>query len=219
MRVTIVHKNQNTLPPHLLSHQWYEVEVCRGKEVSEAKVTLVWLFDNRADIIWKVLARDRLVNIGIHPSVNSRKTKRAVKPGISVCSRIIRLMNNQTKSQRKATASHTKKRRRRQKCSYWENCTTVRLCLARLRVIGFSKRQTRPGNPMQRVLGPIRRVRFTQSTLRPASIRENKGPSLGKITSQNSSSAKSLRNEIWGPVPRGDWQTTAMRPKQGMESC
>ena len=36
-------------------------------------------------------------------------------------------------------------------------------------------------NQVQKVLGPIRRVRFTQSTLRQASIRENKGPSLGKI--------------------------------------
>ena len=37
------------------------------------------------------------------------------------------------------------------------------------------------GNPMQKVLEPIQRVRFTQSTLRQASIREKKGPSLGKI--------------------------------------
>ena len=37
------------------------------------------------------------------------------------------------------------------------------------------------GNPMQKVLGSIRKVRFTQSTLRQASIREMKGPSLGKI--------------------------------------
>ena len=41
------------------------------------------------------------------------------------------------------------------------------------------------GNPMQKVLGPIRRVRFTQSTLRQASIREKKGPSLGKINVKN----------------------------------
>ena len=34
---------------------------------------------------------------------------------------------------------------------------------------------------MRKVLGSIRRVRVTQSTLRQASIRENKGPSLGKI--------------------------------------
>ena len=37
------------------------------------------------------------------------------------------------------------------------------------------------GNPMQKVLGSIRKVRFTQSTLRHASILEKKEPSLGKI--------------------------------------
>ena len=34
---------------------------------------------------------------------------------------------------------------------------------------------------MQNVLEPIQRVRFTKSTLRQASIREKRGPSLGKI--------------------------------------
>ena len=42
------------------------------------------------------------MNIGILPNVNSTKLNR-VKLGISVCSRIMRLMNNQTESQRKAT--------------------------------------------------------------------------------------------------------------------
>ena len=51
MRVTIVHKNQNTMPPHLPRHPCHEVEVCRRKEVSKAKVTMVPFFDNRADII------------------------------------------------------------------------------------------------------------------------------------------------------------------------
>ena len=77
--------------------------MCRGQEVSRAKVILVSFFDNRADTIWKVLARERFVNFGIHPSVNSTKRKRDAKPWISVCSRIIRLMNNQTKSQKRAT--------------------------------------------------------------------------------------------------------------------
>ena len=61
MRVTIVRKNQNPQPPHLLSRQCHEDEVCRRKEVSEAKVTMVPFFDNLADIMWEVLARDRLV--------------------------------------------------------------------------------------------------------------------------------------------------------------
>ena len=37
------------------------------------------------------------------------------------------------------------------------------------------------GNPRRKVLGSIRRVRFTESTPRQASIRENNGPSLGQI--------------------------------------
>ena len=40
-RVTIVQKNQNTLPPHLPSHPSHEVEVCRRREVFKAKVTIV----------------------------------------------------------------------------------------------------------------------------------------------------------------------------------
>ena len=102
-RAMIVPKNQTTMPPHLPSHPSHEVEVCRRKEVSKAKVTIVPFSDNRADIMWKVLARERLVNIGLLPSVNSTKQKRAAKPRISVCFRIMRLMNSQTKSQRKAT--------------------------------------------------------------------------------------------------------------------
>ena len=41
------------------------------------------------------------------------------------------------------------------------------------------------GNPMQKVLGTVRRVRFTQSTLRQASIQEKKRPSLGKLQVTN----------------------------------
>ena len=103
MRVTIVPKNQTTMPPHLPSHPFHKVEVCRRKEVSKAKVTMVPFSDKRADIIWKVLACERLVNIGILPNVHFTKQKRAANPGTSVCSRIIRLMNNQTESSREAT--------------------------------------------------------------------------------------------------------------------
>ena len=94
------------------------------------------------------------MNIGILPSVNFTKKKRGVKPGISVCSRITRLMNNQTKSQRKATMFSQKKRKRRQECSgYCENCSKIGLRLARLGCVGFSKRQTVPGKPDAKSLG------------------------------------------------------------------
>ena len=131
MRVTIVHKNQNTMPPHLPSHPCHEVEVCRRKEVSMAKVTILPFSDNHADTICKVLARDRLVIPGILPSVNFTKQKRVAKPGISVRSQIIRLMNNQTKSP-KMLLFQQKKRKRRQGCGRnCENCTTIGMRLAR----------------------------------------------------------------------------------------
>ena len=47
-------------------------------------------------------------------------------------------------------------------------------------LVSQTGRQSR-GNPMQKVLGPLRRVRFTQSKLRQASVWEKKGPSLGNI--------------------------------------
>ena len=47
----IVRKNQNTLPPHLPSQPFNEVEVSQRREASEAKVTLGPFFDNRVDII------------------------------------------------------------------------------------------------------------------------------------------------------------------------
>ena len=55
-----------------------------------------------------------------------------------------------------------------------------------------------PGNPMQKVSGPIRRKRITQSTLRQASIREKKGPSLGKIQVKN----PHQRSPYIGPMKR-----------------
>ena len=75
------------------------------------------------------------------------------------------------------------------------------------------RRQSFGGDPLQIVLNACPKVRFTKSTLRQASIREKKGPSLGKTK------AKSLRSKIRGSVPRRDWTTTAMCPKQGLGSC
>ena len=48
-------------------------------------------------------------------------------------------------------------------------------------LLGFQRDGQARGNPMQKVLGPIRRIRLTQSTLRQASVREKKGPSLAKM--------------------------------------
>ena len=61
-------------------------------------------FDNRVDIIWRVPARERLVNIGIRQSANSYKVKRVVRLETSVCFHITVVMNNQLKGRRKGTS-------------------------------------------------------------------------------------------------------------------
>ena len=81
------------------------------------------------------------MSIGILPNVNSIKLKRVVRPGISVCSRIIRLTNNQTKSRKRATM------RRQEWCGCCKNFLSDGLRLERLGSISFSKWKTVPGKP------------------------------------------------------------------------
>ena len=109
------------------------------------------------------------------------KQKGGAKPEISVCSRIIRLMNNQTKKRKKGYYSH-----KRRECDDKNAVAIVKIvpqlgCVSQDSKALVSQRgkQSR-GNPMEKVLGSTRKVRFTQSALRQASIREKKGPSLGK---------------------------------------
>ena len=193
MRVTIMHQRRHPLPPHLLSLR-------RGEEVSEAKVILV----HYSTTVQVLFAKDRLVSICILPNFNSSKMKQIAKPMISVRSRIIRLMNKPNKKPKKSDHSQKKKRRRRQISN--EFCEDRGLCLGRLGADSQRGRQAR-GKPMQRVLGPIRRTRFTQSTLRQASFREKKGPSLGKmlvkILHQRSSYSVKFEDRS-----RRDWQAT-----------
>ena len=83
----------------------------------------------------------------------------------------------------------------------------------------FLKEANSPEKPDAKSLGidPKSAVRSVY-----ASSSKNPGKELTiawKNTSQNSSSAKSPRNEIWGPVPWRDWKTIAICPKQGTEPC
>ena len=122
------------------------------------------------------------MSIGILPNVNSIKLNRDAKRGVSVCSRIIRLTNNQKKKKKKLPFPKRKRTRRQKCCSYCENCTTIGVCLARLGVIRFSKRQTVPEKPDAKSLGTN-----SKSTIHPVYATaskypgKNSGPSLGKI--------------------------------------
>ena len=173
-------KNQNKLPPHFPSQSF-----SRGRSVSKKRS----IQGKR-----KVLARERLVNSGIRPSANSIKMKRVVRLETSVCFRITMLMNNQMKSRRRATSQKEERE------SDDKNDVAIVKSVSQLGCVSqdsdalVSQGKQPRGNPMQKVLGSIHRIRFTKSTLRHASIPEKKNHRLEKC--QSSSSAKSLRYGI-----------------------
>ena len=104
---------------------------------------------------------------------------------------LTRLKNNHVKSRERACKTET---------------ATTRVLVAIVKTVpklACVSQDAEPSgrNPRHEVLGSIWRVQFTQSPLCQASIREKKR----KNTGQNSSSAKSLRCEIWGQISRRDW--------------
>ena len=136
------------------------------------------------------------MTIGILPSVNSVKTNRAVKQEILNCLFSHQKVDEQPNKKPKKGFYSQKIREGDDKNSVIVVKSVSQLgCVSQDSESLESQRGAEsPG--LQKVVGPIRRVRFTQSTLRQASIKEKSGPSLGKITSQTSSSAKFLRYEI-----------------------
>ena len=107
------------------------------------------------------------------------KATRVVRLETTVCFRITRLMNNQVKRRK----SYFPKRRE----SDDKNAVAIVKSVSELGCVSQDSHALVPQcrksrkNPMQKVLEPIHRVRFTKSTLRQASTREKKEPSLGKI--------------------------------------
>ena len=143
-RPKIVRKNQNTLPPHLLSQPVHEVEVCQRREASEAKVTMDPFFDNRVDIKRKGTCTRTPCEYWHPPECQFYETKTpVVSQETRVCFRITRLMNNQTK----APKEH-------------KNAVAVVKIVSQmgcfsqdLGIFGLSKRQTGPGKPDAKSLG------------------------------------------------------------------
>ena len=154
MRVTIVHKNQNSMPPHLPSHLCHDVLVCRGKEVSEAKVTMVPIFDNLADIILKGTCTRSPCEYWHPPECQFYKTETVCEAGDKCLFPHHKVDEQPNKKPKKSDPSLKKKRMRRQECSSsCEICTTIGLRLASLGCVGFSKRQTVPVKPDAKSLG------------------------------------------------------------------
>ena len=206
----IVHQNRHQKPFHPLSHPWHEVEARREKEASEAEVRLAEFFDNRADTFWKVLARDHLVSVCILPNVNSLELNRDAKQGTGVCSRTTRLKNNQVKSRKRAFKTENDDKG----------------AVASVRIVPQLGCLSQDSESLESVRKPDAKSFGTNSTSTIHTVYATSSKYRGKErtiawtnTSQNSSSAKSPRSEIWGLISRREWKTTAMRPRQDMESC
>ena len=148
------------------------------------------------------------------------KQKQVAKPGTSVGSRIKRLTNNQAKSQRKGYYSHKWREGDDKNAVAIVKIVPQLGCVSQDSEAFVSKRRKQSRwNPMQGVSGQIRGIRFTQSTLRQASTREKKGPSLGKIQVKNPHQRSPHAMKFEDRSQWRDWKTTAMRPQQGMEPC
>ena len=131
------------------------------------------------------------------------KQKRVVSQETRVCFLTSRLLNNQTKSQRRPLPK--KKRKRRQECcGLCEKRIAVVLCVTRLRCTRFSRNERVSGKPDAKSL-----ERNSKSSIHYiyATSREYPGQERSiawKSTSQTSTSAKSPRYKIRGSVPRRD---------------
>ena len=145
----IVRKNQNTLPPRLPSRPFHEVEVCQRREVFEAKVTMGPVFDNRVDIIWRVLAHERLVNIGIRPSaIFLKKNKTGCKSG-DMCMFPQHKVDEQP-NKRPKKGNFPKRRESEDKGAVAfvrSERITIGLCITRLGCPRFSRNERVSGKP------------------------------------------------------------------------
>ena len=193
MRVTIVPRNQNPTQPHFLSPQCHEVDArkrsIRGKSNHGA------ILRQPCRFYLKGTCTRSPCEYWHPPECQFFKTETGCEAGDECFFPHHEVVEQPNKKAPQRLLFTKKKRKRRQECcGDCENCITIGLRLARLGTIGFSKKQTATGEARCKVLGSIRKVRFTQSTLRQSSIRENKGPSLGKMLpglSTNSSTSPS----------------------------
>ena len=70
-----------------------------------------------------------------------------------------------------------------------------------------------------KVLGPIRRVRFTRAALRQANIRESTGPSLNKIQVKSPHQGSPYAVKFEDRSQEETEKTRAMRPRRRVETC
>ena len=195
-----VRKNQDTLPPHLPSEPFHEVDLFRRREASVATVTMGPFFDNRVDIIWRVPALEPLMNIGIRPSViffERNKNGLQVRRHVFVSS-LQGWWTTKQNGRRKASSTKKKRKWRRRRCGFCDKRMTIGVVYYKTQMHSILKARKSFGETRCKVLNAIQRVRFTKSTQPHASIWDKKGPSLGKMQvkarHQRSPCAKKFEN-------------------------
>ena len=181
MRVTIMHKNQNTLPPRLLSQPHHEVVVCRRKEVSEAKSNHGAILRQPCRCYLRGTCTRTPCEYWHPPECQFYESETGCEVG-DKCQFPHHKVDEQPKKKPKNGYYSHKRRESDDKNAVAIVKTVSQLgCVSQDSDALVSQGRKSRGNPMQRVLEPIQRVRFTKSTLRQASIRDKKEPSFGKI--------------------------------------
>ena len=138
--------------------------------------------------------------------------KRVVRLQTSVCFRITRLRNNQIKSRNRTTSQKEEKAKTRMLWLVWKMSHNW-VVHHKIQMHWFLNVHKFRGNPTQKVSETNSKstVHWVYAT---SSEYQRKGRTIvGKNKCQSSSSAKSLRCGIWGPVPWRDCQTTTMWPR------
>ena len=159
-------------PLHLLNHQHQEVEVRREKGASEASKKT----NRRKKTSQNVLALNYIVTVGI-----CRMSMLSTRIWLQSRQRVLVTALEGGTEQKKT------KKEWCQKCSAFSE--SAMQDAERPESAAISRKGTK-------ILGPIRRVRFTKATQRHANIRESKRSMLKKKTKQTSSLTQSLRHEI-----------------------
>ena len=197
MIVTIVqNKNRTRMPPHLPSHPCHEVEVCRRKEGIQGKSNHGAILRQPCRYFLKSTCTRSPCEYWL-PECQFYKTETGCEAGNKCFFPHHKVDEQPNKKPKNGYYSHKRKESDDRNAVAVVKIAPQLGCVSQDSDALVSQRGKQSGgNPMQKVLGSIRRKRFTQSMLRQASIREKRGPSLGKITSQTSSSAKTLRFEI-----------------------
>ena len=131
-------KNRNTLPPRLLSRPYHEIEVCRGKAVSDAKVTMGPFFDNRADIIWGTCTRTSC-ECWHPPECQFYKNETGCKAGDKCVFPHCKFEKQPNKNAKKSYFQKRRESDDKNAVANVKKCITIGLCITRFRCTRFSR--------------------------------------------------------------------------------